>query len=175
MAELISQVERELAIDHIDQLYQLAKKSKTILYLTDNAGEIVFDRLLVNTLKELGTEVTVAVKGSPVLNDAMLADANTAGLVDITEVITTGGGSVGVLPLWCSQEFLNRFNTTDLIIAKGMGHHETLPEFILPAPTAHLLRTKCKPVARSLGVPIGRNVVKVLVNHQGPLGPLKKA
>ncbi len=174
MAELISQVEGDLAIDQIDQLYQRAKKSKTTLYLTDNAGEVVFDRLLVNTLIELGTEVTVTVKGAPVLNDAMLEDANTGGLVDITEVITTGGGSVGVLPPWCSQEFLDRFKTTDLVIAKGMGHHETLPEFTLPAPTAHLLRTKCEPVARSLGVPKGRNVVKVLVNHQGPLGPLKK-
>ncbi len=175
MSELISQVERELAIDHIDQLYQRAKKSKNALYLTDNAGEVVFDRLLVNTLIELGTKVTVAVKGAPVLNDAMLTDANAAGLVDITEVITTGGGSVGVLPPWCSQEFLDHFKTTDLVIAKGMGHHETLPEFSLPAPTAHLLRTKCEPIARSLGVAKGRNVVKMLVNHQGPLGPLKKA
>jgi uncharacterized protein with ATP-grasp and redox domains len=172
MAALISQTEEELAVDHVHLLYQRARKAKTILYLTDNAGEVVFDRLLINTLIELGTKVTVAVKGAPVLNDAMLTDAKAAGVVDITEVITTGGGAVGVLPQWCSREFLDRFKTTDLVIAKGMGHHETLPEFTLPAPTAHLLRTKCEPVARSLNISKGRNVVKLLVNHQGPLGPL---
>jgi uncharacterized protein with ATP-grasp and redox domains len=170
MAALIAQAESELAIDHIPQLFRLAKKAKTVLYLTDNAGEIVFDRLLIQTLLNLGAQVTVAVKGAPVLNDAMIADAKTAGLPALTEVVTTGGGAVGVLPQWCSKEFLNRFASVDLVIAKGMGHHETLPEFTLASPTAHLLRTKCQPVARSLNVDKDRNIVNLLVDHQGPLG-----
>jgi uncharacterized protein with ATP-grasp and redox domains len=172
MAALISQAENELAINHISQLYRLAQKSKTVLYLTDNAGEIVFDRLLIQTILDLGAQVTVAVKGAPVLNDAMLADAHTARLPTLTKVVTTGGGAVGVLPQWCSKEFLNHFASADLVIAKGMGHHETLPEFTLPSPTAHLLRTKCWPVARSLQVEKDRNIVNLLVNHRGPLGPL---
>jgi uncharacterized protein with ATP-grasp and redox domains len=171
---LISQAENELAIDHIPQLYKLAHKAKRILYLTDNAGEVVFDRLLVEALVQLGSQVTVAVKEKPVLNDAMLADAKVAGLSETAEVITTGGGAVGVLPQWCSEAFLDLFREVDLVIAKGMGHHETLPEFTLPTPTAHLLRTKCEPVARSLNVPKGQNVVNVLINHKGPLGPLQK-
>jgi uncharacterized protein with ATP-grasp and redox domains len=171
---LISQTEAELAIDHIPTLYQLVQKANTVLYLADNAGEVVFDRLLVKALTEMESRVIVAVKGAPVLNDAMLADAKVAGLMDIAEIISTGGGAVGVLPQWCSKEFLNYFREVDLVIAKGMGHHETLPEFTLPTPTAHLLRTKCEPVARSLNVAKDRNVVNVLVNHQGPLGPLGK-
>ncbi|MFX0168843.1 MAG: DUF89 domain-containing protein [Candidatus Hodarchaeota archaeon] len=174
MAALISQAESELAIDHIPQLYHLAKNAKAILYLTDNAGEIVFDRLFIQSLLDLGSIVTVAVKGAPVLNDAMLKDAKVAGLMDITEVVTTGGGAVGVLPQWCSKEFLTRFESVDLVIAKGMGHHETLPEFSLSSPTAHLLRTKCQPVAQSLAVEKDRNIVKILVNHRGPLGPLNQ-
>lgn len=171
---LITKTEAELAIDHIPKLYQLAQKAETVLYLADNAGEVVFDRLLVKSLTEMKSTVTVAVKGAPVLNDAMLSDAEVAGLMDIAEVISTGGGAVGVLPQWCSKEFLKRFADADLVIAKGMGHHETLPEFTLPTPTAHLLRTKCEPVAHSLNVAKGRNIVNVLVNHQGPLGPLVK-
>ncbi len=172
MPTLIDQAETELVIDHIDTLRKLAQNAETTLYLADNAGEIVFDRLLIEILGELGTNVLVAVKSRPILNDALLMDAQVAGLTEIVEVVTTGGGAVGVLPPWCSNDFLNRFMLADLIIAKGMGHHETLPEFTLPAPTAHLLRTKCEPVAQSLNVAKNRNVVKVLVNHRGPLGPL---
>ena len=172
MAALIAQAESELAIDHIPQLFRLAKKAKTVLYLTDNAGEIVFDQLLIQTILDLGAQVTVAVKDAPVLNDAMLADAKAAGLPVLTEVVTTGGWAVGVLPQWCSNEFLNRYASAELVIAKGMGHHETLPEFTLPSPTVHLLRTKCWPVARSLEVEKDRNVVNLLIDHRGPLGPL---
>ena len=134
----------------------------------------MFDRLLIDALVNLGSRVTVAVKGAPVLNDAMLEDAEVANLSDSAELITTGGGAVGVLPKWCSVEFLKKFNEVDLVIAKGMGHHETLPEYILPTPTAHLLRTKCQPVARSLNVPKNRNIVNVLIDHKGPLGLLQK-
>lgn len=174
LTSLISQAENELAIDQISQLYKLAKNAKHTLYLTDNAGEVVFDRLLIEALVQLGSRVTVAVKEKPVLNDAMIEDAKVAGLSENAEIITTGGGAVGVLPQWCSDAFLDQFKEVDLVIAKGMGHHETLPEFTLPTPTAHLLRTKCEPVARSLDVPKGRNVVNVLINHKGPLGPLQK-
>lgn len=171
---LVAQTSTELAIDHISQLFNQTQNARTILYLTDNAGEIVFDRPLIQTLSDFGSEVTVAVKGAPVLNDAMLSDAKTAKLGEIAKIVTTGGGAVGVLPKWCSHEFLNLYSSSDLVIAKGMGHHETLPEFCLPTPTAHLLRTKCEPIAHSLGVPKGRNIVNLLIDHEGPLGPLVK-
>ncbi len=174
LPQLITKAESELVVDHIPQLYKLAQEASHTLYLTDNAGEVVFDRLLIEALTKVGSKVTVAVKEKPVLNDAMLEDANAAGLADSADLVTTGGGAVGVLPQWCSEEFLNLFNEVDLVIAKGMGHHETLPEFTLPTPSAHLLRTKCLPIAHSLNVPKDRNVVNVLTDHQGPLGPLTK-
>ncbi|MFX1563662.1 MAG: DUF89 domain-containing protein [Promethearchaeota archaeon] len=170
---MVARAQAELAIDQIRELFQLAKNGGRILYLTDNSGEIVFDRILVQSLSELGGEVTVAVKGKPVLNDAMLEDARAAKIEEFAKVITTGGGAVGVLPQWCSREFLDQFTIADFVIAKGMGHAETLPEFSLPSPTALLLRTKCEPVAHSFNVPKGRNIVKILVNHKGRLGPLK--
>ncbi|MFX1562362.1 MAG: DUF89 domain-containing protein [Promethearchaeota archaeon] len=169
---LVSKTQAELAIDQIKEIYQLAKKGRSILFLTDNSGEVVFDRILVQVIAELGGEVTVAVKGAPVLNDAMLEDAKTAQINEYAKVVTTGGGAVGVLPQWCSREFLDRFASADFIIAKGMGHAETLPEFNLPKPTALLLRTKCDPVASFFNVPKGRNIAKLLVNNKGRLGPL---
>jgi len=172
LEDMLERAQSEMAIDQVDLLFRSSRDASSVLLLTDNAGEIVFDRLLVATLRELGAEVTVAVKGSPVMNDATLEDAQAARMEELAEVITTGGGVVGVLPMWCSTEFLERYARADLVIAKGMGHWETLPEFTLPAPTAFLLRTKCAPVARSLGVPMGRNVVKILTGHRGPLGPL---
>lgn len=175
LPKLISQAESELAIDEIPKLFEIAQNAQRTLYLTDNAGEVVFDKLLIEALSDLGSHVIVAVKGAPVLNDAMLEDAKMAGLDDCAEIITTGGGAVGVLPQWCSESFLNHFSEVELVIAKGMGHHETLPEFSLPTPTAHLLRTKCLPVARSLNVAKDQNVVKVLIDHKGPLGPLRKS
>ncbi len=170
--KLVTRAQEEMAIDEHLQLWQLLQNVKSVLFLTDNAGEIIFDRPLLKILTKLGIEVTVAVKGSPVLNDAMLEDASAARLEEFSKVITTGGGAVGVIPRWCSKSFLRLFDEVDLVVAKGMGHWETLPEFSVPKPTAHLLRTKCEPVARSLGVPKGRNIVKILKPHKGRFGPL---
>jgi uncharacterized protein with ATP-grasp and redox domains len=169
---MVTRAKEELAIDETNKIWRLLQETKSILFLTDNAGEVVFDRPLLKILSELGVEVTVAVKGAPVLNDATLEDASTARLDEFSTVITTGGGAVGVLPKWCSKNFLSLFDKVDLVVAKGMGHWETLPEFSIPIPTAHLLRTKCEPVARSLGVSKGRNIMKLLNAHKGRFGPL---
>jgi uncharacterized protein with ATP-grasp and redox domains len=170
--DMVSCAQEEIAIDETDQIWRQLQNTQSTLFLTDNAGEVVFDRPLLKIISELGIQVTVAVKGAPVLNDATLEDASVARLEEFSEVITTGGGAVGVIPRWCSKDFLKRFNEVDLVIAKGMGHWETLPEFSVPKPTAHLLRTKCEPVARSLGVAKGRNIVKLLSPHKGRFGPL---
>ncbi len=169
---MVTRAQEEMAIDEHDQIWRLLQNTKSVLFLTDNAGEVVFDRPLLKILSELGIRVTVAVKGAPVLNDATLEDASAARLEEFSKVVTTGGGAVGVIPRWCSKSFLSLFNEVDLIVAKGMGHWETLPEFSVPRPTAHLLRTKCEPVARSLGVSKGCNIVKLLPAHTGRFGSL---
>jgi uncharacterized protein with ATP-grasp and redox domains len=152
-----------LVIDEISKIFSLAKKAKTILYLTDNAGEIAFDKLLVKELKQLSAKVTVVVKGGPILNDATLDDAKLVGMDKIADaVITTGTDSVGLDIKESSAEFLKHYNSADLIIAKGMGYAETLTENKLTRPHALLLRTKCGPVAHFFGVPREKNVAKIL-------------
>jgi len=101
-------------------------RAGNILYLTDNAGEIVFDRLLI---ERLGTEkVTVGVKGLPVINDATMEDAEIAGLTEIVEVIDNGSDAPGTILETCSESFRDRFEDADLVAAKGQGNYETLSD-----------------------------------------------
>ncbi len=163
LEELIQQAEKDLVIDEISQIFNKAKNAQRILFLTDNAGEIAFDTLLVQELKNLGAEVIVAVKSGPILNDATMEDAQIVGMDKVAdEVITTGSDSVGLVPENCSSEFLDVYNSVDFVVAKGMGHAETLTELKLPVPHALLLRSKCCTVAGHLNVDIGKNLAKIL-------------
>jgi len=163
LEKLIQQAEKDIALDEIPQIFNKAKKAKRVLYLTDNAGEIAFDTLLVQELKNLGAHVTVAVKDGPILNDATMEDAQIVGMDKVADkIMSTGSDAVGLFPEDCSDEFLNVYNSVDFVVAKGMGHAETLTELQLPVPHALLLRTKCCTVASHLNVDIGKNVAKIL-------------
>ncbi len=154
---------KDLIVDDIASIYELAKSARTVLYLTDNAGEIVFDTLLFEQLKNMGLVITAAVKGGPVINDATLVDAKASGLTELADkVITTGADAVGFVPKECSSEFMDAYRSADLIIAKGMGYAETLTEYKLTKPHALLFRTKCNPVANFFGVPREKNVAKLM-------------
>ena len=154
---------KDLVIDDTNKMVELAKKAHTVLYLTDNAGEIVFDTLLVEQLKSMGLTVTVAVKGRPIINDATLEDAEVSGICKVADrVITTGTDSVGLAMNKVSPEFLEVYNCVDLVFAKGMGYAETLTEYKLKKPHLLLFRTKCNPVADFFGVPREKNVAKLM-------------
>jgi len=161
--KLIQRAEEDLAIDEIAKIFDKARKAKDILYLADNAGEIVFDTLFVQELKKLGAHVTVAVKGGPVLNDATMEDAKYVRMHEVADdVITTGADAVGLIPGECSDQFLSVHNSADFVVAKGMAYAETLTEIDLAAPHALLLRTKCSPVANFLNASMGKNVARLM-------------
>ena len=154
---------KDLVINDIDKIYELVKKARTVLYLTDNAGEIVFDTLLVEQLKNMGVTVIVGVKGGPIINDATLEDVEASGMSKIADkLITTGTDAVGLVPKEFSAEFLNSYNSVDIVFAKGMGYAETLTEYKLKRPHALLFRTKCNPVANFFGVLREKNVAKLM-------------
>jgi len=132
------------------------REARRILYLTDNAGEIVFDRLLIEQMPR--EKVTVAVRGSPVINDATLEDAEQAGLTRLVQVIDNGSDAPGTLVRDCSEAFQRHFADADLIIAKGQGNYETLRESCKPI--YFLLRVKCPVIARDTGCPLGRMVLQ---------------
>jgi uncharacterized protein with ATP-grasp and redox domains len=154
---------KDLVVDDTGKIYELAKRAHTILYLTDNAGEIVFDTLLVEQLKNMGLTVIVAVKGEPVINDATLEDAEVSGMSKIADkVITTGTDAVGLALKEVSQEFLDVYNSVDIIFAKGMGYAETLTEYKLRKPHVLLFRTKCNPVANFFAASREKNIAKLM-------------
>ena len=154
---------KDLAIDDISRIYELVKNGHIVLYLTDNAGEIVFDTLLVEQLKNMGLTVIVSVKGGPVINDATLEDAEASGMSKIADkIITTGTNAVGLALKEVSAEFLDVYNSVDLVLAKGMGYAETLTEHRLKKPHALLFRTKCNPVANFFCVAKEKNVAKLM-------------
>jgi uncharacterized protein with ATP-grasp and redox domains len=122
-----------------------------VLYLCDNAGEIVFDRVLIDILREQGKRVTAAVKGVPVINDATLADANAVRLQDsASEVIDNGNDGIGTLLELCSPRFLEAYRSADVIISKGQANYETLVSEEDPR-VFFLFMVKCPVVARDLG------------------------
>jgi uncharacterized protein with ATP-grasp and redox domains len=154
---------KDLVIDDTSKIYDLARKAHTVLYLTDNAGEIVFDTLLVEQLKNMGLIVSVAVKGRPIINDATLEDAEVSDMCKVADkVTTTGTESVGLAIDEVSSEFREIYNCVDFVFAKGMGYAETLTEYKLTKPHVLLFRTKCNPVANFFGVPREKNVAKLM-------------
>jgi len=133
-------------------LRQAADAAPSILYLADNAGEIVFDRLLIERLPL--DRVTVAVRGAPVINDATIEDARAAGLTELVDVIDNGSDVPGTVLEECSPAFRRRFDEAPLILAKGMGNYETLNT--MSGHSVHfLLIAKCPLVAEHLGCRVG--------------------
>jgi len=158
-----SQVEQTIAESLTDPLdtesLELFKdaitQAKDILYLGDNAGEIVFDRLLIERLPF--EKITFVVKGGPILNDAVMKDAQNVGLTDVVDVIDNGSDAPGTILNGCSEKFRRRFDDADLIIAKGQGNYETLSD--VDKNIFFLVRPKCNVLARHLGCEIGSLVL----------------
>jgi len=128
--------------------------SRRILYLCDNAGEIVFDRVLLETLRAMGKEVHAAVKGSPVINDATLVDAAVAGLGECATIIDNGNDGVGTLLEACSPRFNHEYQSADLIISKGQANFETLVQ-TNDERIFFLFKVKCPVVAEFINRPNG--------------------
>lgn len=141
----------------LPQFQEHLARSRKILYLADNAGEIVADLLVIEELLRLGKEVTLAVRGGPILNDVTMADLEGIGLPAEVEVITTGSDLPGVFLPFCSPNFRARFAQAELVVSKGMGNFEGLSRE--KGPIFFLLQAKCPPVAQETGAKVGELVL----------------
>ncbi len=128
------------------------ESSKKILYIADNTGEIVFDKILISHLLSLGKQVVVAVKSHPILNDALLQDAHDVGLSELVKVMGSGSRTAGTLLKEATPEFTSTLQEADLIISKGQGNFETLSEETLHQPLYFLLLSKCPHISRELKI-----------------------
>lgn len=151
----VGQAMAEPLSGELNQFRQAVARARSILYLADNAGEIAFDRLLIEALSP--ERVILAVRGAPVLNDATEADAKAVGLHEICEIIDNGSDAPGTLLEDCSRAFRQRFADADLILAKGQGNFETLSE--APDNIFFLFKVKCPVIAAHIGLPVGANVL----------------
>jgi uncharacterized protein with ATP-grasp and redox domains len=125
-----------------------------VLYLADNAGETVFDRILIEALD---VPVTYAVKAGPVLNDATIQDARAAGVGKAATLVDTGSDAPGTILSRCALAFRTLYDAAELIMAKGQANYETLSG--AGRGVFFLLQTKCPVIARDVGVPVGSIVV----------------
>ncbi|MBN1109619.1 MAG: DUF89 family protein [Methanomassiliicoccales archaeon] len=148
--------------DDSARMRELLEGSKEVLYLFDNCGEIVLDVLLLEELKGMGLRVTGVVKGEPIITDATWEDLYISGADKVLDnCLTTGAFAIGVDMEAAPKGLRAAFDRADLVLAKGMANFEALSETGL-RPMVHLLRSKCLPVSRALGVRKDRNVIKVL-------------
>jgi len=130
--------------------------ARNILYLADNAGEIVFDGLLIEQMSP--EKVAVVVKASPVINDATMADAEAAGLTELVEVVDNGSDAPGTILEDCGEAFRLRFDMADMVIAKGQGNYETLSD--VNKDIFFILKAKCPVIARDLGCEVGSLILR---------------
>lgn len=145
----------QFAIYHLQEFKQDLALAGSVLFLADNAGETVFDRLLI---EQLGKAVHYAVKTTPIINDAVREDAVSAGVDQVAAIIETGLDIPGADPQNSTAEFKHLFQEADLIISKGQGNYEMLSEN--QEPLYFLLRAKCAIIARDLQVPLGSFILK---------------
>lgn len=159
--ELAKVVREGFAVDDLDHLRNALKTGRQIVYVADNAGEIYFDRELVKLLVAQGHSVVFAVHSGPILNDALVEDAKEAGLDSLARVVETGSDMIGLEETDISQDFRTAVREAGLVIAKGQGNFETVSSASwIKAETYMILKAKCLPVARELGVGFGRVVLK---------------
>jgi uncharacterized protein with ATP-grasp and redox domains len=151
---MLSQFNKQLAINHVNELEKALNQNKTVLYLADNVGEIVFDKLLIEKLiSDYNLKITFAVKDKPILNDACMEDAIAIGLDKITKLISIGTDSIGIIYEQSSKNFQNIFKNHNLIISKGLGNYEGLTELnITDKDVFSLLSAKCNAIAKDIGV-----------------------
>lgn len=168
LPKLFSTLKRRPLVGDPHLLFRLARQATRILLLTDNAGEIVFDRLLVEALPP--GKVTAAVRGKPVLNDALREDAEVAGLARLAPIISNGSDAPGTLLGECSREFCEHFEKADLIISKGQGNYESLTN--VRAPVFFIFTVKCPLVASRASAAVGSLVARQSATWQDASAPV---
>lgn len=146
----------DFAINHSGQLKTAIEKAKSIFYLGDNAGEIVFDKLFIETFNH--PNVVFAVRGAPAINDVTLFDAEYVGMQEVSRVISNGYDAPSTILEQCSPGFMDIYKHADLIISKGQGNLEGLLEIEDPR-IFSLLMVKCDVIAERLKVKKGDFVV----------------
>ncbi len=155
---------RGFAVDRTRGAYSILKGARSVVLMSDNLGEFLVDALLIDLLVGMGKEVTVLAKPGPILDDVTVEEARQVVPSGVRVIPATIRPRLGFRRGEATREALKAIEESDMVIAKGMGHYETLTEPAegLGRPTLLLLTAKCRPVAKSLGVRLGSPVALML-------------
>ena len=153
--EIDEVIKKDFAILDYDKFKNYLDINNEILYIGDNAGESVFDRILIEEMKKT---VTYVVRDVPVINDATYEDAELAGIDKVATILSSGTDAPGTILKTCNPEFKNIFNNSKLIISKGQGNYEALSNE--KRPIFFLLIVKCHVLANDIGVNKGDIILK---------------
>ena len=157
-------VAQGLGLDDVGRLEDLLSEVPGVVYMFDNCGESRLDMVLMRLLRGMGKRVVGVVRGAPILNDVTIEDAKRVGIDRVADrLLSTGKFYVGIDWDDVPQDLQEEIEGCGLIIAKGMANFEATSGRSIPVPVVHILRSKCAPVARALGVPQNINVVKVVM------------
>ena len=158
--EIHTVIDQQLGIDNFEEFKQALSTARSVLYLADNAGESVLDRILIEEIK---APVTYVVRDIPVLNDVTHDDAVASGIADVAEIVSSGTSAPGTILRTCNDDFLELFKKADVIISKGQGNYEALSD--IDRSIFFLLRAKCSVIAEDLNVEDGDTILKGLNIH----------
>ncbi|WHH59508.1 ARMT1-like domain-containing protein [Petroclostridium sp. X23] len=156
-----NELEKEFAINDIERFEKQFRNAKTLLIIGDNAGETVFDKVLIEDLLQL--KITYAVRSEPIINDATYEDAYASGLSEHCNIISTGCNAPGLILEESSKEFSDIFRHADIVISKGQGNFETLSD--VDREVFFLLKVKCPVVANLVNVDVNEYIFK----HSGKI------
>jgi damage-control phosphatase, subfamily I len=160
--EFDSLLEQGIASDETQLLRAFVDSSSTVIYFFDNCGEDQFDKILIREIRKMGKRVVGVVRGKAILNDVTQSDAERIGLDnELDRLLTSNAFSIGVDMSKIGDDLKKEISNAGIIISKGMANYESLSDEDLCIPIAHLMKAKCIPVAKSLGVSVGDNVVRI--------------
>jgi len=151
--------ENRKTVFRYQEFKEILSKVNHVIYLADNAGEVVFDRLLIEELTEkLGKQLIYVVRDKPIINDALIEDAIFCGINKVAKITSSGSNAPGTILKYCSPEFMELYQDAELIISKGQGNYESLSEE--DKSIFFLFKAKCPVIAKDIGCEVGDMVLK---------------
>lgn len=157
-------ISQGIGCDEVDRMSEILDSVQGVVYMFDNCGESQLDKVLIRQLRRMGKRVVGVVRGAPILNDVTMEDALRIGLDrEADRLLSTGKFYIGIDWDDVPEDLSEEIRGCGLIIAKGMANYEATSDRSLDVPIVHILRTKCRPVADSMGLPMGINAVKVVM------------
>jgi uncharacterized protein with ATP-grasp and redox domains len=148
-------LKQDFAIFDYDKFKHYSDKTNEILYIGDNAGESVFDRILIEEMKK---PTIYVVRAMPVINDVTYEDAVQAGIDKVASILSSGTSAPGTVFETCNAEFKEIYKKSEFVISKGQGNYEGLSDE--SHPVFFLLKAKCRVIADDIGVNEGDIVLK---------------